>query len=481
VSNAIWFPVAWLVLAVTASKWLALTWGKRATTVDLDTFMATSMEGNPLERNVFLSLVAIGLLVVVLRGRDVFQFLARNWPFLLFFGYCLVSVAWSDFPGVAFKRWIKALGDLAMVTIVLTDPHPSHALKRFVAWTGFVLVPLSVLYMEFYPEVGQQLVYSYGTFKTRYVGITDDKNMLGVIGLLFGLGALWRVLQGIRDKQGVRPIAAHGMVLLMTLWISYRANSMTAFGSFLLMAGMLVIASVPMLARKRMLVRIATLTVLGLAAVALFFDAGAGLVQTLGRDPTLTGRNELWGLVLSLNTNKIFGAGFESFWMGPRLAVIWDVYWWHPNEAHNGYIEVLLNLGAVGLCLLLLIIVRAYRNVIENLVPNREVGGLTLVYFLMGLVYSGSEAGFRMLHPVWICFMLGALVVTSTQEQEAPVASDSPAAAPALPPVPYAPVAATFEGSRAARDRAASASVSRTAPAPPLRRPGDGKKFNFGS
>ena len=50
--------------------------------------------------------------------------LAVSGPIVIYFLYCLMSVAWSPIPGPAFKRWTKAIGDLVMVLIVVTDGQP---------------------------------------------------------------------------------------------------------------------------------------------------------------------------------------------------------------------------------------------------------------------------------------------------------------------------------------------------------------------
>jgi exopolysaccharide production protein ExoQ len=50
--------------------------------------------------------------------------LQKNIPVLLYFSFCTVSIVWSDFPFVALRRWIKALGDVGMVLIMLTEPAP---------------------------------------------------------------------------------------------------------------------------------------------------------------------------------------------------------------------------------------------------------------------------------------------------------------------------------------------------------------------
>jgi O-antigen ligase len=129
----------------------------------------------------------------------------------------------------------------------------------------------------------------------------------------------------------------------------------------------------------------------------------------MGRDPSLTGRTEIWKEVLALNTNPILGTGFESFWLGDRLEKIWANYWWHPNEAHNGYLEVYLNLGLVGVVLLAGVIVTGYRNVIRLLRWDAETGRIILAFFVVGIVYSFTEAGFRVLGAVWIFFLLATM------------------------------------------------------------------------
>jgi exopolysaccharide production protein ExoQ len=404
-SKALWIPVLWMLIVSSRplSAWLQNAPGRT---------MAENLEGNPLERSVFIGLLAIGLVVLVGRARKVLMLLRMNGPILLFFFYCVVSILWSDFPDVAFKRWIKALGDFVMVMIALTDPEQPAAIKRFLARTTFLLVPLSVLLIKYYPDLGLRFDLSDG--RQVFTGVTNNKNLLGVICLLSGLGAVWRILRALHEKQHLRrnrPLMAHLVILAMVVWLFWKANSMTSLACFVLAGGLMVATSFPRLARKRAVVHLLVATVLAVASFALFFNAGGGLVKTLGRDPTLTGRTELWEEIAGMTGNPWFGTGFESFWMGPRLDKIWSEHWWHPNEAHNGYLEVFLNLGWTGVILLGVIIVTGYRNAIGMLRRDPKAGGLMLAYFVVGVIYSFTEAGFRLLSPVWISFILGVIAV----------------------------------------------------------------------
>jgi O-antigen ligase len=112
-----------------------------------------------------------------------------------------------------------------------------------------------------------------------------------------------------------------------------------------------------------------------------------------------------------MHVNPLFGAGFESFWLGPRLDKIWAVYWFHPTEAHNGYLETFLNLGWVGIALLAVVIVAAYRNVAAVLRRDPEAGRLRLAFFVSAIAYNFTESAFKTMNPVWFIFLLAAIAV----------------------------------------------------------------------
>jgi exopolysaccharide production protein ExoQ len=415
-SKALWIPVVWMSFAASASKLL-----QSAPRTPID-----QLEGNPLERDIFTGLLGIAIIVLVGRGRKVFALLRMNAPIVMFFSYCAASTLWSDYPDVAFKRWLKALGDLVMVMIILTDPERSSAVKRFLARTGFLLVPVSVLLIKYYPAWG--MAYNRFDGERIFVGVTNDKNMLGLNCLPIGLLAVWRIFQAFREGQhgdSRRALITQLVILAMVFWLLWKANSMTSLACFVLASGLIVATTFPALARKRGVIHFFVFTILVITSLALIPDIGGGLVTAVGRDPTLTGRTEIWNEVVSMSGNRLFGTGFESFWLGPRLQEIWSKHWWHPNEAHNGYLEVYLNLGWTGVALLAWVIVNGYRNALGMLRRDPEPGRLALAYFVVGVCYSFTEAGFRMLNPVWVTFMLATIAVPNSPVPKASGARDS--------------------------------------------------------
>jgi O-antigen ligase len=117
----------------------------------------------------------------------------------------------------------------------------------------------------------------------------------------------------------------------------------------------------------------------------------------------------LWPVLLTLQPNPIFGAGFESYWLGGRVAYLWERYIWHPTEAHNGYLETYLNLGIVGVVLLGGLIMGTFWKIRLEVLRRFELGRLELGFFFAILVYNFTEASFRGVDSAYTMFFLIAV------------------------------------------------------------------------
>lgn len=411
-SKALWLPVVWMLIGASrnVSEWLAVNGPVQSS--DSGNVGASYLDGNPTDRNVMALMLFLAFVVLVGRWKKVARVLRANTPILLFFAYCAVSSAWSEHPDVSIKRWIKALGDLMMVMVVLTETDRIGAIKRFFARTGFLLLPLSVLFIRYYSDIGR--AYSPWDGGLSYTGVTTSKNLLGMICLIFGLAATWRLLEAMqtpKSKRNKRAMVAQAVIVVLALWLIWTANSMTPFSCFVLATIVMVWANRRAVVRRPLLVHLAVLAVLSVSFSALFLNIGSGLVKNLGRDSSLTGRTEIWNMVISMTPHPLLGAGYESFWVGQRLQKIWAVYWSHPNQAHNGYIEVYLNLGWIGVGLLAVAILTGYRTIFAAVRQRAGASLLRLGYFVAAVAYNFTESAFKMTHPVWITFLLATMLV----------------------------------------------------------------------
>jgi O-antigen ligase len=121
----------------------------------------------------------------------------------------------------------------------------------------------------------------------------------------------------------------------------------------------------------------------------------------------------MWSAMLGAVSNPIIGVGFDSFWTSPNAQIFHHsldlLHWYHSeaiNEAHNGYIEVFLNLGWIGICLIAGVLVTGYLRACSALRQYQEIGSLSLAFIMSGAIYSITEAGFRTLSPLWFLVLL---------------------------------------------------------------------------
>lgn len=408
-SKALWLAVAWMWIEASRSiaTWLSLSSPK-------------STADSPVDEVVAAVLIVSGMIVVAGRGRECRLLLKRSWPILVYFSYCLMSTYWSEFPGVASKRWIRSLGDLVMVMVIATDPQPIAALKRFFSRVGFVLLPASVLMLKYFFNLSH--FYDQWGFQTN-TGVTTNKNMLGVGTFVLTLGAAWQVLRLLKIKDQAnrgRHLLAQGTLLCFGISLLFTAHSATSGACFALGVILMLATSLSMFRRRPAMVHALIVAMLLLGGFAVVLGDEGAVATTMGRRADLTGRTGIWELLIPMAPNPVLGAGFENFWFGPRVAEIWAIEGMFLNEAHDGYLEVYLNLGLIGVGLIAAVLLQGYGNAMDAFRRDPLFGNLILAYVLTAAIYSITEAGFRMLDPIWFFLLLSVVARgQTTQSQEA--------------------------------------------------------------
>jgi O-antigen ligase len=238
---------------------------------------------------------------------------------------------------------------------------------------------------------------------------------------VFGLFSVWRFIDAFLDKANparTRHLFVHGVIIGMASWLFVAADSSTSLVCFLL-GTMLLLVTTPRSETQRPVsvhLIVVTIAVLPLLLGFAFQDAYSYAVQGLGRNVTLTGRTALWSDLFRTTVNPWIGTGFESFWLGPRAELFWNKYDFHPNQAHNGYIETYINLGWIGVGLFAIVVASGYRNIVSAYQRDQQAGSLKLTFLVVALVYSFTEAAFKVTHPLWVAFLL-AVVVTVPRRQ----------------------------------------------------------------
>jgi hypothetical protein len=409
VSGAVWIPLMWTFFAGSrfASQWLNLGSPEHMSADAYD-------EGNPLNRDVFLALIVAGVLVLRRRKLDWSELLTGNSWLLLFFLFAATSALWADDTALSLKRWVKGVGDVVMALVILTEKRPYLALGVVLRRLAYVLFPISVLFIKYYPELGRQ--YHFGV--QMFTGVAMQKNGLGQLCLLVGVYFAWELLY-----RRLKPVSSEGrvpapvslIVLPMLLWLLYTSQSATSLAALCGAVSFLALVRLPFFARTPL--RIVGVGLSAAVAVGLLeytFGIKEWLIRLLGREPNLTERVPMWDLLLGMAPNAWVGAGYETFWSGDRLREIWARLGQTETgfiQAHNGYIDAYLNVGFIGVSLLMLAILSGLVKAQRQLEHQYAYAVLRIALILIAVAYNYTEAAFKPVNNVLVLLLIAILEV----------------------------------------------------------------------
>jgi O-antigen ligase len=111
------------------------------------------------------------------------------------------------------------------------------------------------------------------------------------------------------------------------------------------------------------------------------------IASAAGRDETLTGRTEIWARLLPVAMQKpLLGGGFGGFWT-PRTRDVFRI-----SGSHNGYLDVLIGLGFVGLALVSIFLLSSCRKARQVLDVDFDWGILWIGFIIMAVAHNISES-----------------------------------------------------------------------------------------
>lgn len=300
-----------------------------------------------------------------------------------------------------------------MVLLVLTDRDPLKALDIVMRVMANILVPVSVLLIKYYPHMGRS--YDEWSGAPVYTGATTNKNMLGFMLMVCGLSLVWRLYKrwGAQPGNRLDDVAIPLFLLGIVSWLFMMADSKTSLICFLIGTGLFFVLGVSNI-RKHILAYF----IVGVALFAVLqstINVTGLIIASAGREETLTGRAELWETLLSMQQHPILGFGYESFWLGERRQMLQDRWYFAPNQAHSGYIELFLNLGWIGAVFFAGLVCSCYwklrRLLTSGAGPHEWVifARFGMAYFFSYLLYNYTEAAFKSPHLLFFVFLIFAL------------------------------------------------------------------------
>jgi O-antigen ligase len=304
------------------------------------------IEGNPVWRSVLAISYLVVALVLVPWYREILFVLRRNWSLVALIFFAFLSSLWAGMPDLTLRKSIGLFGT-TLFGMALAVRFTFQDQLRMLTWLFRILAVLSLGCVVLLPSLG---ISEQGEWR----GVFDYKNAMGSV---MGLSLLveWQLLAASRLSKVLK-----GLAMLLYAFLLLKSDSVTPAVAIV---GTVILLKIYKFAALRLRIPLyavflitAILTSAGLSLVVANSDSVMGV---LGRSSNLTGRTEIWSLVVSFIPQRpILGYGYSGFWFGasPESFVVNRVMRGPVMYSHNGYLEMLLTLGVIGLLLTLVLI-----------------------------------------------------------------------------------------------------------------------------
>ncbi len=346
-----------------------------------------------------ISLISI-LLIGVGYKKVIPLVIREKWLWMLL-GIALASTFWSYVPGSTLRGSVF-LGQLTLFGVYFAARYSLKEQLRLLAVTFSVVVLLSIAIALALPDYGVMTSQEGGVHQGAWRGVYIHKNGLG---RMMVLSALVFLLSASSNRKYCW-IFWTGFILSIAIIVL--STSKTALA--ILLTSIVLLPFYKALRWSSGLATsfaISTILVGGSVAVLLTSNAEA-ILGVFGRDLTLTGRTDLWAAVLDkIGERPWLGYGYGGFWRsweGESAQVLSTVRWAAPHS-HNGFLDLWLDLGLLGLLTFALgFLAVCWRSVICLRLIKTSEGLLPLAYLTFLLLANLTESSLLRQNSLWILF-----------------------------------------------------------------------------
>jgi exopolysaccharide production protein ExoQ len=351
-----------------------------------DSFLPVREEQNDLNTFAILISFAAVFATCVFRSREMWLLIRENGLSVSFVVLVLVSSTWSVHPDISLRRGVGYVLSL-LVAAYLTIIFRLEQRMKLLSIAFAVAAVATVVFVVAYPDYG---VMRFMELKGNWRGVFPHKNTLGLVMAAAVFVETYILASGDRIVWWRLGLLSTYCLLVI------QSRSATALILVLLyLTGALLYVFWRYNRMLSLTFSFCALLVLFASALVLYLEPGY-ILGLIGKDVSLTGRTEVWDVVVSLIEQKpLLGWGYRATWvLGDAATVLADrqVGGWGLASSHNAFLEIALQLGAVGAISITLIIVCAFWRAVEclNVVPG-PFGWFCILFYVGTLVSAQTE------------------------------------------------------------------------------------------
>ena len=294
-----------------------------------------------LQQIIFFVNYLISLLLLTIRWKKAIFTLSKDWTIWVLMIIALISFFWSSTPKLTSARSIALVGNCAF-GLYIASRYSMRSQLRLLGWCFGIIIVMSFLFAIISPTYGTM---SAGIHAGSWRGVFVHKN---VLGKLMGLSGIIFVLLALdaKEKSWI-PWTGLGLSFCL-LVLSKSSSSMVNF--------LTVIVLIPIYYTFRWRYQLMIPAVIAIITfggyLSFWLNQNAEiLLGSIGKDPTLTGRTDMWPYIMEMIWKQPWlGYGYNGFWndWDSPGAYVWYAVKWLPPNAHNGFLDLWLDFGLVG-------------------------------------------------------------------------------------------------------------------------------------
>jgi exopolysaccharide production protein ExoQ len=335
----------------------------------------------------------------------------NNWIVLPFFIFSGLSIFWSIAWEISLYRWL-ILCSTIMIGGYIGLRYSIQDMIEFLSGFGLLILVLSALLIVFFPFVG---VMNYYDIQGAWKGLYWHKNHMGLMATFINILFLFNLINSFHSNK--KQLLAWSLPYIFSLLFIFKSDSVAAYITTLFLHGAIMLALVWLKFRKKIHSSHYLILVMILMVVSIILLTN--LDQFFGffnRNTTLTGRIPMWTYLFDTYFSKrpFWGYGFNAFWYLPSHRVAMQQAAGYPDPiviADNGFIDILVNTGFIGLILFLIFYFGVWWHSIKNARKAEDVIGffpLVIMFYTLfaniswSLIYENES--FFMLIMIMVLF-----------------------------------------------------------------------------
>lgn len=376
-----------------------------------------------------ITLCVIVLLYLQIKANSLWQKYWHAWkkqiPLLIFIAFSLLSCLWTTDINASIYE-ISLMFIAALVGVFLAVQYSPKRLLEIFQIFGALCILSSLILIIVQPQLGRLMN---PQFQGAWRGIFWHRNHLGSLAAFFSTLFLLGIALNIKKPL---QVILNGIFFILSTVLVIGSRSATGMIIFVLLNGFFLFALLWLkirrhLSRKHYIFAL----VLGIIILILCLTNLDLIFGTLGRDTSLTGRIPLWqDLVSHVWAQKpILGYGFGALWndqdfrnsMQLKQKWIYQVFF-----ADNGYLDILLNTGIIGLLIFLVYLFTTGFHCVKTFL--KEVNMISLFPLITFIYVVLANISYSFLFEVdqfvWMLLVISSVLAASWSEINIPASKE---------------------------------------------------------